>query len=218
MKEGIAEALMRIAKMDSRQEKINALRKDHSKPMEIMINSFFNPRVRFVLPEGDPPYKPQPKEMDLQHVLMNQIRKLTIFVEGGQYPNLTNFKRETLFVEFLENLDPDDAKLMLAVKDKKFPYKGIDKDIFYDAWPNLAKTWGPRGEVQPEPEPVVEETPVEQVAKEPEFVVPRVTRATPEVIEQFRDSYIAMGRPPKTEFAKTNNIRYKTMCKYLKGL
>ena len=50
-------------------------------------------------------------------------------------------QREVQFVQFLETLDPDDAKLVLSIKDKKMPYKGITRKLFEEAWPALASTW-----------------------------------------------------------------------------
>lgn len=58
------------------------------------------------------------------------------FIEGGN-PNLKQVRREYLFVQFLENLDKDDAELILAVKDKKIPYKGITKKFIEEVYPGL---------------------------------------------------------------------------------
>ena len=64
-----------------------------------------------------------------------------IFIDKGPYPNMRPLQRETQFVQFLEALDPDDAKLVVSIKDKKMPYKGITKGLFEEAWPALASTW-----------------------------------------------------------------------------
>jgi hypothetical protein len=42
-----------------------------------------------------------------------------------------------MFVEFLERLDPDDAKLILAMKDKKMPFPGITVQHVKEALPGL---------------------------------------------------------------------------------
>ena len=142
MKEGIAETLARIDKMVARQDRIDALRQDHSIGLENIIDVCFNENINWVLPKGDPPYKKQVKEMDLQHVLYSQIRKLGIFIDTGNYQNMNALKRETQFVDFLESIDTDDAKLILHIKDKrKLPYSRITRKLFEDAWPALASTW-----------------------------------------------------------------------------
>ena len=85
MKEGIAESLARIDKIPGRQERIDALRQDHSIGMENIVDLCFNENITWLLPEGVPTYKKQVKEMDLQHVLYSQIRKLGIFINTGNY-------------------------------------------------------------------------------------------------------------------------------------
>ena len=142
MKEGIAETLARIDKIAGRQDRIDALRKDHSIGLENIIDVCFNENLSWLLPEGDPPYKKQEKELDLQHVLYSQIRKLGIFIDTGTYQNMNPLMRERQFIDFLESIDPDDAKLILYIKDKrKLPYSRITRKLFEDAWPALASSW-----------------------------------------------------------------------------
>ena len=42
-----------------------------------------------------------------------------------------------MFVDLLERLDPNDAKLILAVKDRKLSYKGLSYKLVRDTWPDL---------------------------------------------------------------------------------
>lgn len=140
-KEGVAELLERVSKISSRKEKVDVLRKDHNLALENIVDLCFNPNLVFNLPEGAPPYKPQAKEMDAQGVLYANLRKFSIFLVNGPYKNLRPVQRENQFVQFLEMLDPDDAKLVLSIKEKKMPYKGITRKLFEEAWPALASTW-----------------------------------------------------------------------------
>ena len=140
-KEGVAEALSRISKITSRNEQGAALRSDHSIAMENVVDICFNPKLIFDLPAGSPPYRPQPKESDCQAVLYANVRKFGIFMKKGPYPNMKTLQREVQFVQFLESLDPDDAKLVLSIKEGKMPYKGITRKLFEEAWPALASTW-----------------------------------------------------------------------------
>ena len=61
-----------------------------------------------------------------------------LFVKGGN-DNLNQLRRETMFVELLENIDPEDAKLLAAIKDKKMPegYEGLDEKHVKKAFPDL---------------------------------------------------------------------------------
>ena len=46
-------------------------------------------------------------------------------------------RRESMFVELLERVDPKDAKLIIAVKDRKLSYKGLSYKLVKDTWPDL---------------------------------------------------------------------------------
>ena len=87
------------------------------------------------MPEGEPPYKPNDL-VDQENVLIRDARKLVHFVEGGN-PGLKQIKREALFIEMLETVTPADAKLLVALKDKKLPFKGITADIVKEAFPEI---------------------------------------------------------------------------------
>ena len=60
-----------------------------------------------------------------------------MFVEGKDYDNIKPIKREMLFIEFIESLDPDDAKLILSIKNKKMPWKNISRHVAKKAFPEL---------------------------------------------------------------------------------
>ena len=114
---------------------IDWLYKNDSPALRAILKYAYDPKVKFILPEGAPPYK-QNQLPDLQSVLYSELRKLYLFVEGGN-PNLKQTRREYLFIQLLENLDKEDAELIVAVKDKKIPYKGITAKLVKEAFPGL---------------------------------------------------------------------------------
>ena len=142
MKEGIAEILQKISKQKTKKDKMSMLlkSKDSTPHIFTMLKYIFNQSILWDLPEGSPPYKSQPKEADLQNVLYSDFRRVKIFMKG-EYPQMKPMKREILFIEFLESLDPDDAKLVIAMKDKKSPYKGLTKKLICDTYPNDTVGW-----------------------------------------------------------------------------
>jgi hypothetical protein len=42
-----------------------------------------------------------------------------------------------MFIELLQTVCPDDAKLLIAVKDKKLPFEGLSAKTVLKAFPNL---------------------------------------------------------------------------------
>tara|TARA_Y100000004_G_C8916910_1_gene413534 strand:- start:638 stop:1063 length:426 start_codon:yes stop_codon:yes gene_type:complete len=141
MVNGIAEILEECSKIDKRYGRLTFLQQNSSQALKAVLGFCFDPKIKWLLPEGDPPYEPNKKSTDSQNVLLADHRKLHIFVESAEYKDLRAIKREQLFIQFLEELDPDDARLMLSIKNKKMPYKGITAALVKDAFPNLAKDW-----------------------------------------------------------------------------
>lgn len=135
MQIGMAEFLEKVSKLKKREEKVEALKFNDSYPLKTILQAAFDPRIKFLLPEGDPPYRVNDMP-DQEPVLLKECRKLIYFVEGA-HPGLKQLKREQMFVELLENVTPADAKLLCAVKDKKLPYKGITEDMVREAFPGL---------------------------------------------------------------------------------
>jgi len=124
-----------IDNLSTQKEKVEALATHrHNSVLFNIINLALNPKVKWLLPEGDPPYKPC--EFDVEGRFLSEIRRLYLFLEGGS-PNLNQVKREKLFIDILESIDPNDAKLLLAMKDKKMPFKSINKTIAKKAFPNI---------------------------------------------------------------------------------
>jgi hypothetical protein len=135
MQIGMAEFLEKVSKLKKKEEKVEALKANDSYPLRTILQAAFDPRLKFLLPEGDPPYKANDLT-DQEVVLLRECRKLIYFVEGA-YPNLKQQKREQMFIELLENVTPADAKLLCAIKDKKLPFKGITEDMVREAIPGL---------------------------------------------------------------------------------
>ena len=129
------EFLHRVSKLKRTQEKIDNIKANDTFALRVILQAAFDPKVKFLLPEGDPPYKPNDL-VDQQHILHKEADKIRYFVEGF-YPGLNQAKRESMFVEFLERLDPDDAKLVLAIKDKKMPFNGITIQHVKEGLPGL---------------------------------------------------------------------------------
>lgn len=135
MKKSISSILKSISELKEKDQIVNALRQnDHPVIRQILFYTY-SPTIKFLLPEGAPPYKPC-EFVDQEGRLLHEARKLYLFIEGGN-PNLTRLKRETLFIQLIESIDKGDAELLISVKDKKLPYKNITKKLVREAFPDL---------------------------------------------------------------------------------
>lgn len=139
---GVAETLKQISDLPTFEERQNALGSCHQNvPLVMSLKYMFDPAIVFDLPEGAPPYK-ENQFVDQQSNYYVDFRRMYLFIKGGN-DNLNSFRRETLFVQFLEGLDKDDAKLVIAMKDKKSPYPNITYDLVHKTFPGLLPDTAP---------------------------------------------------------------------------
>jgi hypothetical protein len=88
--------------------------------LRFIFEHSFLPEKKFELPEGDPPYKKDAAPLGMTPAnLYQEVRKLYVFCRK----DLTAIRRESLFVQLLENLHPTEAELVLAIKDQKLTKK-----------------------------------------------------------------------------------------------
>jgi hypothetical protein len=132
-----------VGKATKKADKIAILHKNSNAALKQILGMTYDPRVEWLLPEGEPPYKPMEKASDQESGLMQETRRLYLFVKGDSdvQRNLKQTRREQLFVGMLEAIDPDDAKVLLAMKEGKLPYKGLTRKLVAEAFPNMAKDW-----------------------------------------------------------------------------
>lgn len=135
MKKSISEILSEVEKAPVK-EKAAVLQSYDSMPLRVILQYALDPRIEWLLPIGLPPYTPC-EHLDQHGNLHREIRKLHNFIKGGGHPDMHSLKREVLFIQFIEGLDPADAVLMCNIKDKKIPYKGINVKLINSAFPGL---------------------------------------------------------------------------------
>lgn len=116
------------------EERVEFLRKHDSTALQTVLKYGLDPKIKWALPEGAPPYK-KCEALDIEGMLYSEARRLYLFVEGGNQ-NLTKLKREMLYINMLESLHPKDAEILIAAKDKKLP-KGITIKVVNLAFPRL---------------------------------------------------------------------------------
>jgi len=111
-------------------KKINDYKDDAG--IDLVFKYAFHPNGKMLLPEEDPPYKPDAAPLGMSRaVLRHELTKLYVFCRK----DLTNIKREQLFINLLESVHPTEAKLLIAIKDRTLDkmYKKITKKLVTEA-------------------------------------------------------------------------------------
>ena len=126
-----------VAKAKNKKEKKEVLLKHgNNGALKEILKYTYDPNIKFLLPPGDPPYKSVVDETENPTYLYGLVRKLYLFVEGGN-PNLKSQRREYLFIELLESVHPKEAELLLQMKDKKLKCNGLTYNLVKETFPKL---------------------------------------------------------------------------------
>jgi hypothetical protein len=132
--ESVAKVLAKINGLKKKEDRVQALKQNTNYTLRSILQGMFDSNVKFPLPEGAPPFKPN--QFNEPKALHNEVPRFYLLMEGGN-SNLKPIKREQIFIQMLEAVSADDAELLIAMKDKKSPYKNITKDIVMEAFPGL---------------------------------------------------------------------------------
>jgi hypothetical protein len=123
-----------LSEIDKDPVKINSFKDNGA--LRLIFEHAFDPAKKFVLPEGEPPYKQDAAPIGMSPAnLYMEARKLYVFCRA----DLTAIRRETLFIQLLENVHPSEAKLLLAIKEQNITkmYPNITHKMVSDTWATI---------------------------------------------------------------------------------
>ena len=93
-----------------------------------IFENAFDTELKWQLPEGEPPFKPAAEPIGMTPTnLFQEIRRFYIF----RRDDLNNLRRESLFIELIEGVHPEEAKVLVAIKDQTITglYPNITADL-----------------------------------------------------------------------------------------
>ena len=131
------------SKQRTKAKKVEILREYVNDAMKTIFIWNFDETVLSVLPQGPVPYKANEVPVGTDHTsLRREYKHLYNFVKGGN-DSLNGLRRETMFVQILEGLHPEEANILCLVKDKALQTKyKITYDVVREAFPDIQ--WGGR--------------------------------------------------------------------------
>ena len=136
------EVLQKVSNAKTKKEKINLLGRFNTPALRMLFIINFDESVVSMLPPGDVPYTPNDAPDGTEHTtLEKEARLLHHFFKGGS--NVSQTKRENMFIQMLEGLPAGEAEALVLAKDKKIGKRWkITKACVTEAYPQIE--WGGR--------------------------------------------------------------------------
>lgn len=132
----ISEIVRKAQKLETEEAKIEWLRANDSTPLrQLLVCTYDSDRIKFLIPDEAPPYKPS-EHLDSQGMLYRQLRKLQYVIEGEIQMNISQYKREHIFIEMLESVDKEDAELLCEMIKQK-PLTGLSANVINKAFGDI---------------------------------------------------------------------------------
>jgi hypothetical protein len=139
----ISEVLRKVNNAKTKKEKTELLLKYNSQTLRSLFIWNFDESVKSALPEGDVPFTANPAPEGTDHIrLENEVKKFFYFIEGAS--TISKTKREQIFLGMIEALHPDEAEVLVLVKDKNLQKKftRISRALIEETFPQIK--WGGR--------------------------------------------------------------------------
>ena len=136
------EVLQKVSNAKTKAQKVKLLEGYNTPALRAILIANFDESVISMLPDGEVPYKKNDAPEDTEHTkLAHEYRKLYLFFKGGA--NISQTRRETLFIQLLEGLHQGEAEVLCLVKDKRIGKRWkITRQCVEQAFPSIQ--WGNR--------------------------------------------------------------------------
>ena len=111
-------SLDHVEEQKTKAKKIAELKEYRDDSLTAILIWNFDDSVVSAVPEGQVPYKENEVPVGTDHTsLRREWKNLFHFIKGGN-DSLSALRRETMFIQMLEGLHPEEAKIICLVKDK----------------------------------------------------------------------------------------------------
>ena len=136
------EVLQKVSNAKTKKEKITLLKKFNTPALRMLFIINFDESVVSLLPPGDVPFTPNEAPAGTEHTMLEkEARLLHHFFKGGS--NVSQNKRESMFIQMLEGLSAGEADVLIRAKDKQIGKRWkITKACVSEAFPAIE--WGGR--------------------------------------------------------------------------
>jgi|TARA_B110000977_G_scaffold190862_1_gene262192 hypothetical protein len=139
VKISITEIIRGAAAQKSTKDKVAFLQANDNQPLRVVLSYTYDNNIEFLIPNTPPPWDKNEFEDEAKALLYREARRLRIFIKGGGYDTLNQIKRETLFIQLLQDVDNDDAETLAWMITKK-PFKGLSLKTINEAFPDLIQS------------------------------------------------------------------------------
>ena len=123
----------------NKKERMSVIGANISPTFMEVLKMGFNENLQWYFTEMPEGYNIKETPPGLSYArLSTELRKLYMFQKGNPTADkLTEKKRSQLLTEFLQNLEPREAEVVMGIFNKDFGVRGLDRKFLKEAFPQI---------------------------------------------------------------------------------
>jgi hypothetical protein len=120
-------------------DRLDVINRNMSKTLVQVLELAFHPQYDWLITEIPEGYKIKDVPVGMGYTqLSTELRKLYLFRKGDPTAEkLTPKKRDQLLIEYLQNLEPREAEVVMGIFNKDLGVKGLDQKFIKKAFPAM---------------------------------------------------------------------------------
>tara|TARA_Y100000004_G_scaffold95278_1_gene106742 strand:- start:245 stop:661 length:417 start_codon:yes stop_codon:yes gene_type:complete len=132
----IYNVLEQVDKLKQHKRKVDLLKAHDNFSFKTIFMGNFADHIDLQMPEGEPPFTPRELE---EKVTDERLEKIVWKFKNCNDKSEHQWAREKVFINMLEAVHPDDAKVFIAVKDKNLTklFPTITKELVKEAYTDI---------------------------------------------------------------------------------
>jgi len=117
-------------------EKIRILKENDSELLRKIIQIAYDVSLTTLLPDSIPEWN----KSDIkggEGILYREHRKIGMFVKGAGHDAMNQSRREVLFIQMIESIDPRDSLVLIQSIINRKPFDNLELETIKAAWPGF---------------------------------------------------------------------------------
>jgi len=136
----VFEILTKMEETVGRTNKIEYLKQFNEHiPLKYILKFNYCKTIKSIIPEGNPPFNDQSEDGPSKASLWQYLSIFPTFVESNQSMQTKPLQRERIFIEMLEAVAVEEARMIILAKDKDLEklYPSLSVEIAREAFPDM---------------------------------------------------------------------------------
>jgi len=136
----VFEILTEFEETVGRTNKVNYLKQfNEHVPLKYILKFNYCNTIKSIIPEGNPPFNDEADDGPSKSSLWQYINVFPTFVQSNQSMQIKPLQRERVFIEMLEAIAVEEAKMIILAKDRELEklYPSLSIDIARECFPDM---------------------------------------------------------------------------------